>query len=65
MEQGAVENMRCPEPSCRRPFQPYVIKELLGEAGYTKYVEGWLAMMLLCCSVLFSDVADNLMFVLR
>jgi hypothetical protein len=30
LEGGAVENMRCPEPSCRKLLPPYVVKELLG-----------------------------------
>lgn len=31
--------MRCPEPGCRRPLAPYVVKELLGEAGYARWEE--------------------------
>jgi hypothetical protein len=36
VELGALENIRCPEPGCRRPLAPYVVKELLGEAGYAR-----------------------------
>jgi hypothetical protein len=40
VELGALENIRCPEPGCRRPLAPYVVKELLGEAGYARCVQG-------------------------
>eukprot|EP00879_Flechtneria_rotunda_P005743 GHRR01006044.1.p1 GENE.GHRR01006044.1~~GHRR01006044.1.p1 ORF type:complete len:829 (+),score=331.90 GHRR01006044.1:542-3028(+) len=37
MESGAVENMRCPEPSCKRMMPPFVVQELLGQEGYERW----------------------------
>jgi hypothetical protein len=36
LDGGAVENMRCPEPSCRRLLPPYVVKELLGDSDFAR-----------------------------
>jgi hypothetical protein len=38
LDGGAVENMRCPEPSCRRLLPPYTVKELLGPEDFARCV---------------------------
>ncbi|GIM10438.1 hypothetical protein Vretimale_13990 [Volvox reticuliferus] len=34
---GAVDNMRCPAPSCRRQLPPYVLQQLMTPAEYERW----------------------------
>lgn len=36
VSEGAVESLRCPEPSCKRPLPPYVVRQLLGPTEYAR-----------------------------
>jgi E3 ubiquitin-protein ligase RNF14 len=34
---GAVENLKCPEPSCRASLPPFILESVLGEEMYERY----------------------------
>ncbi|GLC57140.1 hypothetical protein PLESTB_001191700 [Pleodorina starrii] len=35
--EGAVDNMRCPAPTCRRQLPPYVLQQLLSQSEYERW----------------------------